>query len=67
MFCRIDPLPIALFYNSYGIINLLRKEEFVFARLIRTEHLPAEKQGGFLMSEVVVGIDIAKRKFDVAF
>jgi transposase len=55
-----------LFYNSYGIINLLRKEEFVFARLIRTEHLPAQEQGGFFMSEVIVGVDIAKRKFDVA-
>jgi hypothetical protein len=40
MVCRIDPLPIALFSNSYGIINVLRKEEFVFARLIRTEQLP---------------------------
>ena len=40
MVCRIDPLPMALFFNSYGIINVLRQGEFVFARLIRTEQLP---------------------------
>jgi hypothetical protein len=26
MVCRVDPLPTALFNNSYGIINLLRWE-----------------------------------------
>src|SRR5512136_291792 len=66
MCCRVDPLPIALFSNSYGIINLLRKEEFVFARLIRTEQFTGIKQGGVVMLEAVVGVDIAKKKFDVA-
>ena len=67
MFCRIDPLPNALLRNSYGIVNLLGEEEFVCARLIRARRVSVMT---FLrrnhMSGSVLGVDIAKRKFDAA-
>jgi hypothetical protein len=43
------------------------KEEFVCARLIRARPVSGiTALGGTIMSKAILGVDIAKRKFDVA-
>ena len=65
---RVDPLPNALLHNSYGIVNLLMEGRVCMCKVdsskacigndlsIRRNH----------MSECILGVDSAKRKFDVA-
>ncbi len=64
---RLDPLLNALLCNSYGIVNLLMEGRVCMCKVdsskarignncFRRNH----------MSEVILGVDIAKRKFDVA-
>jgi transposase len=69
MFCRLDPFLNALFYNSYGIVNLLMQGRVCMCKVdsskARTGNVSSEKEER-AMIEPVLGVDIAKRKFDVA-